>query len=161
MNLSLAFTPKINLLTAVLHTTGITILVLGITFYMQQAHASRYYDVKDNYPTDGQCVPDNVYDDGSFIYICKTNGDLCPAYCIAETDDDGDYVYDYTVHFEVGEVITYDMSSALRCELDPNNGQMYQFIEEVTTEVVATSKISPSCEGGWSGTEWDLKYYLD
>jgi len=121
------------------HLAYLSILICGTALPMMSGYASTKYTVRNNFPADeATCTNGNSYDDGYFIYYCD-NGTLKPTYCIADTDDDGDFVYDYTVNFEVDERITYDMSSALRCEEDTSTGCLYQFIEEVTTEVVATS----------------------
>lgn len=126
--------------------------ILGLVFAVSitGAQASRAYKVLNNFPADeASCTNGTSYDDGYFVYYCDA-GRLEPNYCIAWTDDDGDFVYDYSVYFEVDERITYDMSSALRCEQDPADGCIYQIIEEVTSEVVATSH--PCLPGGNSGS---------
>ena len=84
------------------------------------------------------CEVGKDYDDGSFIYYCN-KGCLEATYCIAYNEDGGT-----DVAMEVDERITYDLSTILRCEESKGDGKLYQVLEDVASETLATSKGS-SC----------------
>jgi len=117
------------------HLIAIFLIML---FSISISHASTSYVVLKNYPTDGKCEVGKDYDDGSFIYYCN-KGCLEATYCIAYNEDGGT-----DVAMEVDERITYDLSTILRCEESKGDGKLYQVLEDVASETLATSKGS-SC----------------
>jgi len=99
------------------------------------ANASSTWNVKADYPdVPSSCTPGQVYDDGSFTYLCGDDHTLAATYCLVLSEDDG-----VTLALEVEERITYDQESTLRCYRDAKDNHLYQLLEDVTTETLSDS----------------------
>jgi len=107
---------------------------LMMLFNATVSHASTSYVVLNNYPADGKCEVGKNYDDGDFVYFCH-KGCLEATYCIAFNDDGGT-----DVAMEVNEKIGYDGSATLRCEKSKSDDKLYQVLEDVASETIATSQ---------------------
>ena len=103
-------------------------------FGISISHASTSYVSLNNYPANGKCEAGKNYDDGEFVYFCN-KGCLEATYCIALDEDKGG-----DMALEVDERITFDVSTTLRCEQDASSNRLYQVLEDVSSETLATSK---------------------